>query len=253
MREKQADIKIKLDESGSEIGSLVQEESKRKRKRKRKRKLKQPDTAEVENSSQSETESQTSVEGTEKLLNSEDNGAPCVGTPFKSVSPTQGEWNRNVAQEDSQCTVTDGSESIFTIMQSGTSSLLRLSLELGETPIVAAVDTAAEVTIISDKVYEALETKPPTVRETIMHAAGRGMKMKTFVVGPVQLKLGSKFYETEVYVAPIQDEMLLGLNFMVTYGVSVNLEKTCIQHWRARGNSFLRVKENYSCGVKSGD
>ena len=62
-------------------------------------------------------------------------------------------------------------------------------------------------------------------RETIIHAAGRGMKMRTFVVGPVNLRIGSKFYETEVYVAPLDDDMLLGLNFMVAYGVTVDLEK----------------------------
>ena len=56
-----------------------------------------------------------------------------------------------------------------------------------------------------------------------MHAAGRGMVMKTLVVGPVYLEIGSKSYATEVYVAPIKDDMLLGLNFMVEYGVVVNL------------------------------
>ncbi|VDI61791.1 Hypothetical predicted protein [Mytilus galloprovincialis] len=122
-------------------------------------------------------------------------------------------------------TVTDGSERIFTTMQLGNSSLLRLSLELGDTPLVAAVDTAAEVTIISDKVFESLKKKPPMLRETVMHAAGRGMKMKTLVVGPVKLRIGTKLYETDVYVAPIDDDMLLGLNFMVAYGVTVDLEK----------------------------
>jgi predicted aspartyl protease len=95
-------------------------------------------------------------------------------------------------------------------------------LKLGDALMEAVVDTAAEVTIISNEVYATLDPKPPVLRESMMHAAGRGMMVKTFVVGPVDLEIGSKSYATEVYVAPIKDDMLLGLNFMVTYGVLVD-------------------------------
>ncbi|VDI34907.1 Hypothetical predicted protein [Mytilus galloprovincialis] len=148
-----------------------------------------------------------------------------VEIPLTTVHPPTGIDVGNQVDISETSTVTDGSERIFTTMQLGNSSLLRLSLELGDTPLVAAVDTAAEVTIISDKVFESLKKKPPMLRETVMHAAGRGMKMKTLVVGPVKLRIGTKLYETDVYVAPIDDDMLLGLNFMVAYSVTVDLEK----------------------------
>jgi predicted aspartyl protease len=96
-------------------------------------------------------------------------------------------------------------------------------VKIGDTILEAAVDTAAEVTIILEEVFQTLEPRPQVLRETTMHAAGRGMVMKTLVVGPVSLQIGYKSYETEVYVAPIKDEMLLGLNFMVEFGVVVNL------------------------------
>lgn len=113
----------------------------------------------------------------------------------------------------------------LTTLKLGTTSLLRLDVCVENIQLIAALDTGAEVTIISDKIYESLKHKPPTKRESIIDAAGRGMKMRTVVVGPVKLKLGSKFYETEVYVASISDDMLLGLNFMVAYGASVDLKK----------------------------
>lgn len=119
---------------------------------------------------------------------------------------------------------TNGSKRVFTAMQMCNSSILRVKLKLDETLVEAAVDTAAEVTIISDKVYATLEPRPRVLKETMMHAAGRGMVMKTVVVGPVYLKIGSRSYATEVYVAPIKDDMLLGLNFMVTYGVVLDLK-----------------------------
>ena len=148
-----------------------------------------------------------------------------VEIPLTTVHPPTGIDVGNQVDISETSTVTDGSERIFTTMQLGNSSLLRLSLELGDTPLMAAVDTAAEVTIISDKVFESLKKKPPMLRETVMHAAGRGMKMKTLVVGPVKLRIGTKLYETDVYVAPIDDDMLLGLNFMEAYSVTVDLEK----------------------------
>jgi hypothetical protein len=40
------------------------------------------------------------------------------------------------------------------------------------------------------------------------------MQIDTIIVGPVKLEVGSKSYCTDVYVAPIDDDMLLGLDFL---------------------------------------
>jgi predicted aspartyl protease len=124
--------------------------------------------------------------------------------------------------------VTDGSERTFTTIQMGASSLFRLSVKIGDTILEAAVDTVKELTIILEEVFQNLEQRPQVLRETTMHAAWRGMVMKTLVVDPVSLQIGSKSYATEVYVAPIKDEILLGLNFMVEYGMVVNLRDRTI-------------------------
>ena len=50
------------------------------------------------------------------------------------------------------------------------------------------VDSAAEIAILSDKVYQALTHKPPKLREVTLLIAGRKMAMKGFVAGPVGLK-----------------------------------------------------------------
>jgi len=46
----------------------------------------------------------------------------------------------------------------LTFGQLGISSLLKLDLKLMNTPVKAAVDTAAEVSILSDKLYNKLKT-----------------------------------------------------------------------------------------------
>lgn len=47
-----------------------------------------------------------------------------------------------------------------------------------------------------------------------MHAAERGMGMDAFVAEPFELKVGSTTYITDIYVAPTDDDMLLGLDFI---------------------------------------
>ena len=69
----------------------------------------------------------------------------------------------------------------LTIGKLGIFSLLRLELKLMNTPIKAAVDTAAEVSIISDKLCNKLKTKPPTLRHAVVNTAGRGMKIDTLL------------------------------------------------------------------------
>lgn len=47
-----------------------------------------------------------------------------------------------------------------------------------------------------------------------MHGAGRDMKMKTFIIEPIDIGIGTRTYSSEVYVAPMDDDMPLGLDFM---------------------------------------
>lgn len=64
--------------------------------------------------------------------------------------------------------------------------MLRVNLTVASKEIVAVIDTGAEVTIISDKIYESMQKKTPVKKHTIMHGVGRNMKMKTFIIGPVR-------------------------------------------------------------------
>ncbi|MCG8077509.1 MAG: retropepsin-like domain-containing protein, partial [Candidatus Thiodiazotropha taylori] len=113
----------------------------------------------------------------------------------------------------------------ITICQLRSSSMLRVSVLLQDKPLKAVVDTAAEVTIISDRVFAEMDPKPPCLKKVTLHTAGRDMKMQGFVAGPVNLQLGSSIFPEAVYVAPIQDDMLLGLDFLLRHGVDIKLEE----------------------------
>ena len=88
------------------------------------------------------------------------------------------------------------------------------------------VDTAAEVSIISDRAYDKLNPRPPKLRDVFLYAAGRGMRMKGMIVGPVALKLGDQSFSVDIYVAPIEEEMLLGLDFLRQHGVTIHLQQS---------------------------
>lgn len=89
--------------------------------------------------------------------------------------------------------------------------MLRLNVKVNSKDIVAVIDTGAEVTIISDKVYEMLQNKSLIKKNTVMHGAGRDMKLKTFISEPIDINIGTRTYPSEVYVAPMDNDMLLGL------------------------------------------
>jgi hypothetical protein len=90
--------------------------------------------------------------------------------------------------------------------------------------MAAAIDSTAEVTILSDKIYNSLQDQPQIFRKPVMYAASRDMQLDTIIVEPVKLEVGSKSYCTDVYVAPIDDDMLLGLDFLKMHQAITDLK-----------------------------
>ena len=119
----------------------------------------------------------------------------------------------------------------------GGGDLLRVSVKVEEVPLEATIDTAAEVTIISDLVFRSLPRKPPTIKKVTLTAAGRDMKLKSMLVGPVCLQLGSTIYQELIHVAPIVDTMLLGLDFLTKHNFVID----------AAGGQMKRESEVISC------
>lgn len=115
----------------------------------------------------------------------------------------------------------DGEPDAVTVCQLKSVSQFSMEIQVGDQTVEAIVDTAAQVTIISDRLYNRLKRKPQKIREVKLLTAGRQMSMKGFVVGPVRLKIGEKWYSEEVYVAPIEQEMLLGFDILFNRGAAI--------------------------------
>ena len=92
--------------------------------------------------------------------------------------------------------------------------LRKLGERFGEHELLKTVDTAAQVTIISDWVFDSLQRKPEKIRDVKLLTAGRDLAISGKVVEPVRLKIGERWYMENVYVVPIDQEMLLGFDIL---------------------------------------
>jgi hypothetical protein len=103
--------------------------------------------------------------------------------------------------------------------------MFRILVQLQGINIKAVVDTAAEVTLLSDALYSTLPNKPKVIKEVKLCTAGRLMTMKGFVAGPFNMTIGKNFYKDNFYVGPIHDNMLLGLDLMRKAEGLINLPR----------------------------
>ena len=108
----------------------------------------------------------------------------------------------------------EGKPGTIKVCQLRSASQFSINLQVGDRCVSAVVDSAAEVSIISDKVYRSLKKTPNKLRDVTLHTAGRQMVMQGFIVGPVQMKIGSRWYQEILYVAPIEQDMLLGFDIL---------------------------------------
>ena len=129
---------------------------------------------------------------------------------------TEGESDKSPEGPDSE---------IKTACQIQSASQFTIPIQVGDRPITAVIDSAAECTIISDRVYQSLHNKPAKLRDVKLMTAGRQLAIDGFVVGPVKLKIGTQWYSENVCIAPIEKEMLLGFDILFRRKSVLNMAK----------------------------
>ncbi|XP_033750574.1 uncharacterized protein LOC117334856 [Pecten maximus] len=90
--------------------------------------------------------------------------------------------------------------------------------------INAIIDTASEVKLISDKVYQGLQDPPVVIEEFTLRGAGKEMEMKGCLLDLARLELDGLSFQ-EMYVAPIEGDMLIGLDLMAKHKASVDMKE----------------------------
>ena len=132
-------------------------------------------------------------------------------------------WNPFMSLEGEMISVQSTGD--FPICQINPPSSLRVPITLQDRSIKAVIDTAAMVTVISDQIYKEMNPNPPCLKITTLQTAGRNMKMVGRIIGPVSIKLGNVIFPTLVHVAAINNDTLLGLDFLLRIGAGINLKE----------------------------
>ena len=101
------------------------------------------------------------------------------------------------------------------------------------------VDTASQACVMSTTFYDSLSEKPPTAESAQLQGAA-GLVQAHFCRG-VKIELAGKTYLENVFVAPIKDPFLLGLNFMRKHGCQMNIK--ALKLWLENSELPLRVRE----------
>ena len=114
-------------------------------------------------------------------------------------------------------------ETVEEVMLCRSGIVYTVPVQIQNKSIKAVLDTGAEVTVKSDKLLKQIVPQPATIKNITLKSAGRGMKMEGKLVGPIDIKIGSNTYQDNIYVAPIEDDMLLGLQFLKKIGASAHL------------------------------
>ena len=126
-----------------------------------------------------------------------------------------------ISNEIDTTDVSDVREVAFTKDNSGLSIVI--PAKVNGKPIKAVVDSAAQVTVLSETLYKAMK-HPPEIRERVrLKGAGDHHHMMAGIVKNVRLSIGEQTFNWDIYVAPITDEFILGLDFMVKYNAVVDL------------------------------
>ena len=150
-----------------------------------------------------------------------------IDKTFKEMQIQQyAAWNPFMSLEGEMISVQyDRTTGDFPIGQINPPSSLRVPITLQDRSIKAVIDAAAMVTVISDQIYNEIKPNPPCLKATTLQTAGRNVKMVGRIIGPVSIKLGNVIFPTLVHVAPINNDMLLGLDFLLRIGAGINLKE----------------------------
>lgn len=98
----------------------------------------------------------------------------------------------------------------------------QVPVKVNDVPVSAVVDTAAEITIVAQSIYDQMSPRPEIISSKDVSLAGGGETMTVGSLGDILVEIGGTHFRHHVYVAPLQVDMLLGIDFL--HGNAVELD-----------------------------
>jgi len=172
---------------------------------------------------ESSEEGEGTLVGTDKEVSM--GGEPVQGQEGTSVggqSPDDDESGAVLEEHEGEIDNEGEEDGAVTVLKLSNGVMFRVPIEVQGMRLQAVVNTAAQATLVSGDFNKSLPPAPPIRREVVMNTARKGMQMNGFIAGPFQVVLGTHRFSMDIYVAPIEEDMLLGLDFLETNGVSLH-------------------------------
>ena len=109
-------------------------------------------------------------------------------------------------------------------------------------PITAALDCGAEVTVISSDLYASLKLSLP-LELVKLRGLTPGMITEAHLARNIPFTLGSQTFKIDMYVAPIREDLLLGMDFLHEHQVDILLSRNLIM---IHGEEVMAVYKQYT-------
>jgi hypothetical protein len=126
---------------------------------------------------------------------------------------------KGVEDNIGDCDTDEEEDGAVTVLKLSNGVMFRVPLKVQGMQLQAVVDTAAQVTLVSEEFHKLLDPAPPIRKEVVMNTAGKGMQMDGYIAGPFEVVLGTHQFLVEIYVAPIEE----------ANGVSLHLKEKELQ------------------------
>ena len=93
-------------------------------------------------------------------------------------------------------------------------------------PLRAVVDTAGQVTVLSAEVWKQIAAGQGHTEPVSLRGAAVNSRMPAHLVRQIHLSVGNQEYNWDCYVAPISDDMILGLDFLSAQHAIIDLPQS---------------------------
>ena len=94
----------------------------------------------------------------------------------------------------------------------------------------AIVDSAAQITIISTDLYHSLPNPPEVLHTVFLRGISNTQgRVKAHKLKDLNITIGNQIFPWTVYVAPITDQFLLGLDFLLHKSCQIDMKSGTVQ------------------------
>ena len=120
---------------------------------------------------------------------------------------------------------------------------MMVPLKLDNADVQAVVDSGAQATVMSDEFYKSLKNPPKITEKVILKTASKGDGFEGHYVPKATLTFGKLSFTCSMYVGPVTDPFILGLDFLLPVEGVIDLGRYTVTVKDKHGNTSVTPAE----------